>query len=89
MSCELLAEPASLSLEHSPALAAKISREPLTTRASPPDQPTRVADHESVRRHILGQDRTGPDEGMLSNSHAADHHDPSTQSGALPYGGRQ
>ena len=89
ISDELLAEPAALSFEDSAAPAAKISREPLTTRARPPDQPTWVADHEAVRRHILGHDGTGSDEGMLPNGQAADNHNPRTQSGPLLHCGRQ
>src|SRR5688572_20096860 len=85
---ELLAQPATLSLEDSATSAAKINREPLTTRAGPPDPPTWVADHEAVCRHILGHDRTGPNKGVLPNGHAADHHNPSTQSGPLLHDGR-
>src|SRR6185436_18533245 len=83
ISGELLAEPATLSLENSAAPAAKISRQPLTTRARPTDPPTWVADHEAVRRYIFGHDSTGPNEGMLANGHAADHHNPGAQSGPL------
>ena len=61
--------------------AAKISREPLTARARPPDAPTWVADHEAVGRHILGHDRTSSNEGMLADGHAADHYNPGAQSG--------
>jgi hypothetical protein len=89
ISGELLAEPATLSLEDSATLAAKISREPLTTCARPPDPPAWVADHEAVRRHISSHDGTGSDEGVLPNGHAADHHNPGTQSGALLHDGRE
>jgi hypothetical protein len=77
ISGEPLAEPATLSLEDSAAHAAKISTEPFTTRARPPDTPTWVSDHEGMCRHILGHDSTGSNEGMLPNGHAADHHNAS------------
>ena len=89
ISGELLAESAALSLEDSAAPAAKISREPLTTRARPPDPPTWVADHEAVRRHILGHDGTGSNECMLPNGQAANHHNPRAQGGPLLHDGRQ
>lgn len=89
ISGELLADPATLSLEGSAAPAAKISREPLTTRARPTDPPTWVADHEAVRRYILGHDGTGSNEGMLANGHAADHHNPGAQSRPLLHDGRK
>ena len=76
ISGEVLAEPAVLLLEDSAAVAVKISREPLTTRARPPDPPTWVANHEAVRKHVLGHDGTGSNEGMLPNGHAANHHNP-------------
>lgn len=80
ISGELLAESAALPLEDSTTPAAKISREPLTTRARPADPPTWVANHEAVRRHILGHDGTGSNKGMLSDGQAADHHNPGAQS---------
>jgi len=86
---KLLAESAASSLEDAAALAAKISREPLSTRARPPDLPTWVTDHEGVRRHILRYDGTGSDEGVRANRHAADHHNACAQGGPLLHNSRQ
>jgi hypothetical protein len=78
-----------VSLEGPAAPATKISREPLTTRANPPDPPTWIADHETVRRHILGHDRTGTNESVPPNGQAADHHNAGAQSGPALHYGRQ
>jgi hypothetical protein len=89
ISGELLAEPATLPLEDPATFAAKISTEPLTTRARPPDPPTWVADHEAVGRDIFGHDGTGSNEGMLPDGHATDNNNPGAQSSPLLHGGRQ
>ena len=82
-----LAKPGALPLEDAAAGATEISRQPLTARTGPTDQPTRIADHEPVCGHSLITTVPAPMKDVFPDSYAGDHHNSGTQGGSTLNGG--